>query len=123
MKALADSLEYQQFINRVAYLFKFGYFLEKRRVSEAGTLMVKTYLDPFIFMSENDIIAGIQQLVTAGCMSRKTATEMAYNIGYSSPDEINRILQEQHDELVAQVDVRQAQVNNPVANSRTNGAE
>ena len=123
VKALADSLEYQQFINRVAHLFKFGYFLEKRRVSEAGTLMVKTYLDPFIFMSENDIIAGIQQLVTAGCMSRKTATEMAYNIGYSSPDEINRILQEQHDELVAQVEVRQAQVNNPVANSRTNGAE
>ena len=35
-------------------------------------------------------------------MSVKTATELAYNIGYSSPDEVSRILQEAHDELVGQ---------------------
>jgi hypothetical protein len=27
---------------------------------------------------------------------------MAYNIGYSSPDEVARLLQEAHDELVAE---------------------
>ena len=119
VKALSDSLEYQPFLNRVAYLFKIGYFIEKNMITEADNFKVKTYLDPFIFMSENDVIAAIQQLVAAGCMSRKTATELAYNIGYSSPDEINRLLQEAHDELVAQEQINNAN-NNPVANSRTN---
>ena len=124
LKALSDSMEYQGFINRIATLFKFGYFLEKGRVSESEAFKVKAYLDPFIFLSENDVISAIQQLVAAGCMSRKTATEIAYNIGYSSPDEVNRILQEAHDELVAEQQVVQtttAQQNNPVAASRNVG--
>ena len=126
LKALSDSMEYQPFLNRAAYLFKFGYFLEKGRVNETDSFHVKTYLDPFIFLSENDVIAGIQQLVTSGCMSRKTATELAYNIGYSSPDEVNRLLQEAHDDLVAQQTnqptANQAQRQNPVAASRVNNA-
>ena len=126
LKALSDSMEYQIFLNRIAYLFKVGYFIEKERVNEVDSFRVKTYLDPFIFLSENDVIAGIQQLVTSGCMSVKTATELAYNIGYSSPDEVNRILQEAHDQLVAQEQAAQASSTttparqNPVAASRLN---
>ena len=124
LKALSDSMEYQPFLNRAASLFKFGYFLEKGRVNEVESFNVKTYLDPFIFLSENDVIASIQMLVACGCMSRKTATELAYNIGYSSPDEVNRILQEAHDELVASQAAQGATVQarqNPVAASRVNG--
>ena len=116
MKALSDSMEYHPFLNRVVALFKFGYFLERGRTSDAQNLKVKAYLEPFIFLSENDVIACIQQLVTSGAMSVKTATELAYNIGYSSPDEVRRIAQEAHDELVAQSAARQ----NPVAQSRMN---
>ena len=126
LKALSDSMEYQPFLNRVAYLFKFGYFMEKNRIADVESFRVKTYLEPFIFLSENDVIAGIQQLVAAGAMSRKTATELAYNIGYSSPDEIDRILQEAHDELVAQAQVEasvQRQRQNPVNQSRQNGGQ
>ena len=125
LKALSDSMEYQPFLNRIAYLFKFGYFLEKGRVNETDSLNVKTYLDPFIFLSENDVISAIQMLVTSGCMSRKTATEIAYNIGYSSPDEVNRITQEAHDELVAAQAAQTQQTTarrNPVAESRVNNA-
>ena len=117
LKAISDSMEYQRFLNRIVNLFKFGYFLEKNKVSEVGSFIVKAYLDPFIFMSENDIISAIQMLVSCGCMSRKTATELLYNIGYSSPDEINRILQEAHDELVAQEAIDK-QTHNPVNDSR-----
>lgn len=123
VKALADSLEYQPFLNRVAYLFKFGYFMENTKVNVSDSFKVKCYLDPFIFLSENDVIAAIQQLVATGAMSRKTATEIAYNIGYSSPDEMARIAQEAHDELVAESQAQaQAQKtnNNPVAASRNN---
>ena len=120
MKAMSDSMEYQPFLNRIVYLFKFGYFLEKGQVAEAEALKVKAYLDPFIFLSENDVISCIQQLVTSGAMSVKTATELAYNIGYSSPDEVNRILQEAHDELVAQRATQNNARQNPVAQSRLN---
>ena len=102
IKALADSLEFQPFLNRVVYLFKFGYYMERDEVSKAESLKIKAYLDPFIFLSENDVISAIQQLVAAGCLSRKTATELAYNIGYSSPDEISRLTQEARDELLAE---------------------
>jgi len=122
MKALSDSMEYQAFINKIARLFKFGYFLEKDKVSDAENLKVKCYLEPFIFMSENDVIAGIQQLVAAGAMSRKTATELAYNIGYSSPDEVNRLLQEAHDELLGAQQVTDPQTNNPVNRARAAAA-
>ena len=109
MKAMSDSMEYQQFLNRLTALFKHGYFTEHNRVHETDAFKVKTYLDPFIFLSENDVIAGIQQLVTCGAMSTKTATELAYNIGYSSPDEVRRILQQSHDELVSEAQAQNTQ--------------
>ena len=119
VKALSDSLDFQPFINQIAALFKHAYFTERGKTSEAEGFKIKTYLDPFIFLSENDVISAIQMLVACGCMSRKTATELAYNIGYSSPDEINRITQEAHDELVAQQQAQAVQQRkNPVADSR-----
>ena len=57
------------------------------------------------FLSEADVINAIQQLVAAGCLSRRTATEIAYNsgYGYGTADEWDRIIQEAHDELVARL--------------------
>ena len=118
MKALSDSMVYQPFLNRVLDLFKYGYLLENGKISDYETYKVKAYLDPFIFMSENDIISSIQMLVTSGCMSKQTATELAYNIGYSSPDEIRRLTQEAHDELIGTAATADPQTNNPVNLSR-----
>lgn len=127
LKAIEDSMEYQAFLDRVAYLFKFGYFMENNKVSDVKTFKMKPYLDPFVFMSESDVIAAIQQLVAAGCLSKKTATEIAYNTGYGSPDEWERLTQEAHDELVAQQQEQNTQTSsastarrNPVASSRIN---
>jgi len=120
LKALSDSMEYQQFLNGVTDLFKYAYFMSENRASEAAGFKVKSYLDPFIFLSENDVISALQQLVAIGCMSKKTATEIAYSIGYSSPDEINRLLQEANDEAAAQAQATRTQPNNPVNESRAN---
>jgi len=122
LKALEDSLEYQLFLDRICSLFKFGYFTENGRASDADAFKVKPYLEPFIFMSEADIINAIQQLVAAGCLSKKTATEIAYNSGYGTADEWDRIIQEAHDELVAsqQATAQQQPRQNPVAASRVN---
>ena len=122
LKALEDSLEYQLFLDRITYLFKYGYFLENGRNNESEGFKVKPYLEPFIFLSEADVINAIQQLVAAGCLSRRTATEIAYNTGFGTADEWDRIIQEAHDELVAQQQVEAAaaapQEKNPVAASR-----
>lgn len=121
LKALEESLEYQLFLDRICTLFKHGYFLENTRQNEAEGFRVKTYLDPFVFMSEADVINAIQQLVAAGCLSRRTATEIAYNSGYGTADEWDRIIQEAHDELVANQKaemVASSTKQNPVAASR-----
>lgn len=121
LKALEESLEYQLFLDRICTLFKHGYFLENNRQNEADGFRVKTYLDPFVFMSEADVINAIQQLVAAGCLSRRTATEIAYNSGYGTADEWDRIIQEAHDELVANQNaemVASSTKQNPVAASR-----
>ena len=117
LKALEDSLEYQQFLDRITYLFKFGYFIETNKVDEVERFKVKPYMEPFIFMSEADVINAIQQLVAAGCLSKKTATEIAYNSGYGTADEWNRIIQEAHDQLVAEQQKQDA-VKNSVNTSR-----
>ncbi len=120
LKALDDSQEYQMFLDRIAFLFKFGYGVEAG-VADLHKFRVKTYLEPFIFMSEADVINAIQQLVSVGVLSKKTATEIAYNSGYGTANEWDRIIQEAHDELVAsQQTNQQGARQNPVAASRVN---
>ena len=123
LKALEDSQEYQLFLDRVAALFRFAYMVETGQ-SAFNDFRVKTYLEPFIFMSEADVINAIQQLVAAGVMSKKTATEISYNTGYATADEWDRIIKEAHEELVrnqaAQQNMQQtARTANPVNESRS----
>ena len=122
LKAIEESLEYQMFLDRICSLFKYGYFLENNKANEIDGFKVKPFLEPFIFMSEADIINAIQQLVAAGCLSKRTATEIAYNSGYGTADEWDRIIQEAHDELVAtqkaQAAAQTTAKQNPVAQSR-----
>lgn len=124
LKALEDSQEYQMFLDRVAYLFRFAYMVETG-ISDFNDFKIKTYLEPFIFMSEADVINAIQQLVAAGVLSKKTATEIAYNTGYGTADEWDRIIRESQEELVRESAIQTATqqtqpTNNPVNASRNN---
>lgn len=120
LKALEDSQEYQMFLDRIAYLFRFAYMVETG-VAEFNDFKIKTYLEPFIFMSETEVINAIQQLVAAGVLSKKTATEIAYNTGYGTADEWDRIIREAQEELVRETAAQQqaaTQPANPVNASR-----
>lgn len=119
LKALADSQEYQPFLDRVMKLFKYAYGICAELTDKIGTVKVKPYLEPFVFMSETEVVNALVQLTAAGVLSKQTATEIAYNSGYGTASEWDRILQEAHDELVAeQQSAKQAAKNNPVAASR-----
>ena len=100
LKALEDSIKYQLFLDRATSLFKYGYGVEVKHRSDYNKFKVKAELLPFVFMSESEIIAAIVQLVGSGVLSKQTATELAYNSGYGTADEWNRLINEAHAEFV-----------------------
>lgn len=114
LKALEDSQEYQLFLDRVAYLFKYAYGIVSGQTSDFEGFRVKPYLEPFIFMSESEVINALVQLTAAGVLSKESATEIAYNTGYGTANEWERILGEARAELLAQ------SVTEPAANANVN---
>lgn len=119
-KALEDSQEYQPFLDRVATLFRHAYSVEIGKASDFEQFIIKPYLSPYVFMSESDIVNALVQLTAAGVLSRQTATEIAYDTGYGTAEEWSRILQEAHDQLVADQQAQTSTKNNTVNQSRTN---
>ena len=119
IKAIEDSQSYQLFLDRVMALFKYAYGISEGLTKEMAKTKVKPYLDPFVFMSETEIVNALVQLTAAGVLSRRTATEIAYNAGYGVANEYNRVLQQEHDDLAAQSAAQNVQMgNNPVSQSR-----
>lgn len=122
IKAIEDSQAYQIFLDRVMELFKYAYGITSGKKSLIDSTKVKPYLDPFVFMSETEVVNALVQLTAAGVLSRRTATEIAYNSGYGVANEYERVLRQEHDELMAgqQSASTQQTKQNPVAASRTN---
>lgn len=119
LKAIEDSQAYQPFLDRIAALFMFGYSIETGKVTDYEEFVIKPRLDPYVFMSESDVVNALVQLTAAGVLSRETATEIAYDTGYGTASEWDRILQEAHDELVgSQPQNQNQQPSNPVNESR-----
>lgn len=127
-KALEDSQEYQLFVDRIVKMFRFAYGFVANLETAFRDFKIKAYLDPFYFMSESEVVNALVQLTAAGVLSRRSATEIAYNYGYGVADEWGRVQQQEHDELVAESMAQEATTTintreqNPVAASRLNNA-
>ena len=117
LKAIDDASHFQPFIDKVNECFKYGWFMEIGKASEAESLRVKAELFPYIFQSEAEVINGIVQLKGIGALSRRSASEMAYEYGFGVVGENERIEQEEHDTLVGTT-ASNREVN-VVANART----
>ena len=103
VKALDDSKEYQGFLNDVVRIFAEGYGTEKGNEADMVSLGVKAKLQPWVFMSESEVVNTVVQLVSVGVLSKRSAIEYIYEtLGLGSVDEAERVLQEAHDELVGQ---------------------
>ena len=71
-------------------------------------------------MSESELVNALTQLVSIGALSRRSATEIAYNAGFGVADEWGRVQQQEHDDLVAESKAAAEQARqNPVAASRS----
>lgn len=118
LKALDDSREYQGFLNDIRDIFIEGYGTESLRRADFKKLNVTVKLQPWVFMSESEVVNTLVQLVSIGVLSKRSATEYAYEtLGLGSVDEADRLLTEAHDELAAQGKL-QTQTQNPVNNRR-----
>ena len=103
-----------------------GKKIEKHPYAQFKDFKIKAYIDPFYFMSETELINSLSVLVNIGALSRRSATEIAYNYGFGVADEWGRVQQQEHDDLVAESAAEQGSTiintreKNPVAASRVN---
>lgn len=122
LKALQDSVHFQPFLDKVVELFKYGYGIESMMSSDFRTMKVKAELYPYIFQSESETVNAIVQLKGIGALSRKSSTEIAYELGYGVVGENSRILQEEHDALAGTTEtttvVEETKDVNVVSNAR-----
>lgn len=122
-KAILDTYKFQPAIDRIVRIFQYGWFLETNHASDNDSFHVKARTYPYVMRSETEEVANVTALKAAGGLSAHSASEEAYNLGYGSVDEYERILQEQHDELVMQTQADRAgeaggNNNNPVNAAR-----
>lgn len=121
-KAILDTYKFQPAIDRLVRIFQYGWFLENNKISENNSFHVKARSYPYVMRSESEEVTNITALKAAGGLSTHSAAEEAYNLGYGSVDEYERIRQEEHDELVAEAKAKAGEAggntNNPVNAAR-----
>lgn len=115
-QALLDAQHFQPFIDGVVELFKFSYGIETGRSSDFDALKVKAELYPYVFMSETEQVGNILQLRSAGALSKQTASEMAYELGYGINSEYERIVAEEREALVGVQQPQQGNSGNNIVN-------
>lgn len=122
-KAQDDALHFQPFLDDIVELFKYGYGVEMGRSSDFETLQLKAEIFPYVFMSETEMVSNIVQSVSIGALSRRSASEMLYDLGYGVISEYERLTEEEREKLVGtSASVKGTSAQNVVNAARNNGA-
>lgn len=118
-KAQDDALHFQPFLNDVVELFKYGYGIESGKASDFTKLRIKAEIFPYVFMSETEVVSNIVQSVAIGALSRRSAAEMLYDLGYGVISEFDRLVEEEREKLIGVQQTQQGgSVNNVVNQAR-----
>jgi hypothetical protein len=122
-KAQDDALHFQPFLDDVVELFKYGYGIESEKSSAFNLLQIKAEIFPYVFMSETEVVSNIVQSVAINALSRRSASEMLYDLGYGVISEYDRLVEEERERLVGtQVAQKGTSANNVVNMARNNGS-
>jgi hypothetical protein len=118
-KAQDDALHFQPFLDDVVELFKYGYGIESGRASDFRLLNIRAEIFPYVFMSETEVVSNIVQSVGIGALSRRSASEMLYDLGYGVISEYDRLIEQNREELVTtQPAIQGSSSNNVVSAAR-----
>ena len=99
-KAQDDALHFQPFLDDVVELFKYGYGVESGKMSDFNLLQIKAEIFPYVFMSETEVVSNIVQSVAINALSRRSAAEMLYDLGYGVISEYDRLQEQEREGLV-----------------------
>lgn len=122
-KAQDDALHFQPFLNDVVELFKYGYGIESERSSDYNTLKIKAEIFPYVFMSETEVVSNIVQSVAINALSRRSASEMLYDLGYGVISEYDRLIEEEREKMIGTIPAKQGtSANNVINSARNNGS-
>jgi hypothetical protein len=113
-KAQDDALHFQPFLDDIVELFKYGYGIECSRSSDFNILNIRAEIFPYVFMSETEVVSNIVQSVGIGALSKRSASEMLYDLGYGVISEYDRLIEQNREELIATQPAVQGSSNNNI---------
>lgn len=113
-KAQDDALHFQPFLDDIVELFKYGYGIECGRSSDFNMLNIRAEIFPYVFMSETEVVSNIVQSVAINALSRRSASEMLYDLGYGVISEYDRLIEQNREELIATQPAVQGSSNNNI---------
>ena len=106
-KALSDSQEYDDCIDKMVEIFSWGYGIESENRLAFTTTKIRHYIEPYIHLNVSELTQNLNTAVLGGFLSKQTASE---KLPYSTPQEWERIQQEKHDEQMHQILVEEQRV-------------
>jgi hypothetical protein len=121
-KAQDDALHFQPFLDDVVELFKYGYGIESGKSSSFNLLQIRAEIFPYVFMSETEVVSNIVQSVAINALSRRSASEMLYDLGYGVISEYDRLMEEEREKLIGSVPNQGTSANNVVNMARAKAA-
>lgn len=99
-KAMSDSNEYAMALNKIVYIFKFGYGVESKMRLDFMNTRISHYIKPYVHLNETELTTNLAMQVQNGFLSKRTASEKS---PHSTPREWDRILKEKHDEQMQEL--------------------
>lgn len=99
-KALNDAHEYDGCLDKVIDIFNFGYGVEIGKQLDFKNTAIRHYIEPYIHLNVSELTQNLNTAVLGGFLSRQTASE---KLPYSTPQEWDRIQQEEHDKQMHQL--------------------
>ena len=122
-KAQDDALHFQPFLDDVVELFKYGYGIEVGKSSDFNLLQIRAEIFPYVFMSETEVVSNIVQSVAIKALSRRSASEMLYDLGYGVISEYDRLVEQDREELIGTQTAKVgSSAENVVNKARNNGS-
>ncbi len=118
-QAFNDSQDYDLLIDGMVKIFKTGYGTEMGEITTYNKLEIIGSIVPYMYMSETEEINNLMQLVSMGAMSKRSASEIAYRIGYGVNGEWMRRMKEEREALTGEENSNSiSKPTNPISQAR-----
>lgn len=117
-KGMSDAKEYNQFIDDVVDLFKYGYGIELGRTHEFTNLDVQGSIDVYIPQNDAEIIQNLNASVTSKTISRETGNELH---PYSASNEKDRMKKQDEVDAKNEEDLAARKVADAAGNANNSG--